>query len=85
MGHWKIYVLPSGGGTPSASAVADFNHDGIPDVAVADGLIVTGNSGSGYQYTNGGGAVVLGAGNGNFHPVVHYRPTEWPSSSALPI
>jgi hypothetical protein len=60
------------GGTPSASAVADFNHDGIPDVAVADGLIVTGTSASGYQYTNGGVSVVLGAGNGNFHPVVHY-------------
>ena len=53
------------GGTPSASVVADFNHDGIPDVAVADGLMAD-------QSTNGSVAVVLGAGNGNFHHVVHY-------------
>jgi hypothetical protein len=60
------------GGSPAGAAIADFNHDGIPDVAVADGYSVTGSSGTGYQYTNAGVGVVLGAGNGKYRPVVHY-------------
>ena len=52
------------GGIPWSSAVGDFNHDGIPDIAVANGNL---NSQVGNTV-----AVVLGVGNGKFHSVVQY-------------
>jgi hypothetical protein len=46
-----------------------FESDGIPDVVVADSLEPTGGI--------AGVAVLLGAGNGNFLPVVHYATNEY--------
>jgi hypothetical protein len=46
-------------------AVWDFNGDGIPDLAVA-------NAGSYPSYTGGSVSVLLGKGDGTFHPAVQY-------------
>jgi hypothetical protein len=45
-----------------AAAVADFNGDSIPDLAVAEGD---------FSYMNGGISVLLGKGNGLFQPPVY--------------
>jgi hypothetical protein len=56
----------SGGDGAAAIAVADFNHDGIPDLVVA-------NSGSLNNHGQGGNvSVMLGNGDGSFQPAVNY-------------
>jgi hypothetical protein len=52
---------------PFSVAVADFNHDGHPDVAVAD-----------RDPTNGGVSVLLGNGNGTFQNAVTYSAHNLP-------
>jgi hypothetical protein len=60
------------GGSPYASAAGDLNHDGIPDIVVADGTNTTIDSNGVYHRTVAGIAVLIGEGNGNFMPAVHY-------------
>ena len=50
----------SGGSYPEALAVADFNHDGNPDIAVANNCIDSGCS------TGGSVSIYLGSPNGTF-------------------
>lgn len=62
------------GYSPNGLAVADFNGDGIPDVAVSD----TGPSS--YGATAGGVAIYLGNGDGTFKPPIHY-----PVNGSMPV
>ncbi len=57
------HTTASGGDGPTALAVADFNGDDHPDLALA-------NNSFGDQGTTVG--VLLGNGNGTFHPEVRY-------------
>jgi len=60
------------GGSPMATVVADVNHDGIPDVLVADGTNTTTDASGNQQQTVAGIAVLIGKGAGAFQPAVHY-------------
>lgn len=63
------------GGTPQASAVADLNHDGIPDIVVADGA----SSSGAIQ----GVAVLLGNEGGTYRAPVYYATSGAPSFVCL--
>jgi hypothetical protein len=65
------------GGNPTASAIADLNHDGIPDIVVADGLTTTVDPSGAFHQTVAGIAVLLGKGDGSFRPVSHYSTSHW--------
>ena len=64
----------SGGVNPVAFAVGDLNHDGIPDLVVA-------NNGSRPSF--GSVTVMIGRGDGTFLPPVRYNAGEYPSSIAI--
>ncbi len=58
-------VYPSAGVFGTSVAVADLNHDGKPDLVVANGY-------NGSIPGNGGVGVLLGNGNGTFQPAITY-------------
>jgi hypothetical protein len=60
----KAVNISSGGHKPNGIAVGDLNHDGIPDLVVANAF-----SNSGY----GNVAVLLGKGDGTFEKPVRYQ------------
>jgi hypothetical protein len=62
------------GYNPSAVAVGDFNGDGIPDLAVANG---------GTNPSNGSVSVLLGNGDGTFQAAVNYPAGSYPNSVAV--
>ena len=70
----KPIHFPSGGYQPQGIAVADLNHDGIPDLVVA-------NFGKAPPYGNI--SVLLGKGDGTFAKPVAYNPGRDPSELAL--
>lgn len=56
-------VVPQVGPIPGSTATADFNGDGIPDLAIADGTGLAPNGTSG----NGTIRILYGVGNGTFN------------------
>jgi hypothetical protein len=67
----------AGGAYGLALAVGDFNHDGVPDLAVVDGCPSNDNN----CYAEGSGgllSVLLGNGDGTFREAASYG-VEWPS------
>src|SRR5205814_4794983 len=64
------------GKSPFAVAVADFNRDGKPDLAVADGGVSQSNPG-------GGAWVLLGKGDGTFLTAVKYAVGSFPDCVAV--
>jgi hypothetical protein len=63
------------GSSPRFIAVGDFNGDGKPDLAVANG--------GDYPSTNGKIAILLGNGDGAFQPAVNYPAGFFPRSLAV--
>jgi hypothetical protein len=61
------------GGSPLATVIADVNHDGIPDILVADGNNTTTDSSGAQVLTPAGIAVLLGKGGGAFGAAAHYQ------------
>ncbi|HEX5233764.1 MAG TPA: VCBS repeat-containing protein [Silvibacterium sp.] len=64
------------GGSPFASATADLNHDGNPDIVIADGTQTTVDSSGVFHQTVQGIVVLLGNGDGTFRAPVHYATTD---------
>jgi hypothetical protein len=60
----KAVNISSGGHSPNGIAVGDLNHDGIPDLVVANSLSSSGP---------GNVAVLLGKGDGTFEKPVRYQ------------
>ncbi len=77
-GTFQRPVIYPAGPFPVTVAVADFNGDGSPDVAVASPEGAFGN-----QSQNGGIAVLLGNGNGTFQPYVLYSAGVHPNSPVV--
>lgn len=71
------------GGTPFGIATADLNHDGFPDVVIADGSTTTFDANDVSHTTIHGIAVVLGTSGGGFRPPTHFATTESASFVAL--
>jgi hypothetical protein len=63
------------GGSPYFTAAADINHDGIPDLLVADGTTTTRDSSGASTQTAQGIAVLLGKGDGTFGAPAHFPTT----------
>ncbi len=71
-------ILSPAGQLPQSVVVADFNHDGKLDAAVANDDILT-QTGS-TSYTGGGVSVLLGNGDGTFAPAVSISAGTRPTS-----
>src|ERR1700674_1033455 len=71
----KAIHFSSGGTQPSGIAVGDLNHDGIPDLVVA-------NNGQ-YSGPYGSVTVLLGRGDGTFAKPTHYLKGSRPSQLLL--
>jgi hypothetical protein len=63
------------GGSPFSSVAADVNHDGIPDLLIADGTTTTKDSSGVNHQAIQGIVVMLGKGDGTFGTPVHYATT----------
>lgn len=72
----SAHEISSGGNTPFSVAVGDLNHDGIPDLVVA-------NFGDPFRNNFGNVSILMGNGDGTFQSPVIYSGLIEPSQVAL--